>query len=115
MDKTQLTTIIATALVSVVAKEVITWLVAILKTLQVSGDVQAKFKKVFSKRNCSILYDVLALAFYIGILVNFGLSTSAASRLDILIAIGAVIAAFFCVFSLLLNIYKWQQERVATK
>lgn len=111
MDRTQLITIAITAVISVVAKEMVTWLISAIKSAAAFVTFRDKFKAFFNKRNRDILSDVFAIIFFVGVLVNFASSNGTASRLEVLIAIGSVIAILICIFSLLINIAKWSIER----
>src|SRR5438128_196230 len=111
MDKTQLITIAVTAVVSVIAKEVVVWLVGLVKTLSVIGTIKARFKAAFSKNNRAIMKDALALAFYVVLLVYFVRDDSPPTRLVILLMIGIVFAILVMLVSLLWDIGKAQVAR----
>lgn len=106
MDKTQLLTIVITAVVSVIAKEFITWLVTIVKDASAIRTAGAKLRVVFSKPNRAVMMDVFAIVFYISVLVNFGRGDSSPTRLEILIVIGAVLALIFMGIALIVDIVK---------
>lgn len=106
MDKTQLVTIIITAIVSVTAKEVIIWLVGLLKNTQSAKNIKVLISFAFNKTNRAVIYDLLALSFYATILVNFAIDKTSPNRLDILIAIGAVLASILMIIFLFLDVLK---------
>jgi len=106
MDKTQLLTIVITALVSVLGKELITWLVGLVKGTAAVSSARAKLKAIFSKANRAVMIDVLSILFYVGVLVNFALGESAPTRLEVLLIIGAVIALIVMAIALLIDIAK---------
>lgn len=106
MDKTQLVTIAVTALISVTAKEVVTWLVALLKNTAAAKTITAKIKAMFTEANRAVFFDILVLLFYVVVLVNFALDKAAPTKLDILIAIGAVLACVFMSIALFIDIFK---------
>jgi hypothetical protein len=59
MDRHQLVTIAITALVSVTAKEVLTWLVAWAKIKAASETIKAKTKSIFNKNSLRIVVDAV--------------------------------------------------------
>ena len=108
MDKAQLITIVITAVVSVVAKEVIIWLVSLFKGNSAAKTFAAKLRALFTKSNLEIAGSLLALIFYIGVLINFALAEAPPTRLEILLIIGAVFAILFVGLNLLFEIAKAQ-------
>jgi hypothetical protein len=72
MDRSQLTTIAVTAVVSVIAKEVVTWLIAAVKKTATTATTSAKLSVIFNKINFFILCDLLAITSYLGFLVYLG-------------------------------------------
>jgi hypothetical protein len=83
MDTKQLVTIAVTAAVSVIAKEAITWLFTWAKTKSTSETSKAVAKKIFSKNNRRIMWDVLCLSNAIFIFLRKVHETSPISRLTI--------------------------------
>lgn len=63
MDKRQLLTIVVTATVSLIVREVGSWLLASAKLLSASDTTKAKLRSLFKKSNLSIMWDVLCLVF----------------------------------------------------
>lgn len=62
MDRKQLVTIAITAVLSVTAREVFTWIVAWAKAKAQSETTRATARTVFSKKNRKIIWDVLWFA-----------------------------------------------------
>ena len=58
MDKKQLVTIAVTAVVSVIAKELVTWLLAFARIQVLSDRTREKARKAFSQNNRSIMWAV---------------------------------------------------------
>lgn len=100
MDKTQLITIAIAALAGAVAKALVDWVVSIIRTTEAVIAVTAKIKIIFSKTNRKILTEILSSLFYAAVLVNFAISESAPTRLEILLIIGASLALIFMLFML---------------
>ncbi len=111
MDKTQLITIAIAALAGAVAKELVGWIVSIIKTTELVSAVAAKIKIIFSKNNRKVFTDVLSLLFYAAVLVNFAISESAPTRLEILLIIGASLALIFMLFMLSWHISEASRAR----
>jgi len=110
MDKTQLITIIITAVVSITAKELITWLISLTKKLSVLHTIKEKLKVIFNKTNRAIISDILALLLYVAFLIYFALAEGDATRIEILLVIGATIAVLFLSLSLIFKIVKLKIE-----
>ena len=106
MDKTQLITIAISALFGAVAKSLVSWIVSIIKTTKIVSAVTAKIKIVFSKTNRAVIFDIIALLFYVAVLINFALDKTAPTRLEILIAIGAILACLIMVITLSIDTFK---------
>jgi hypothetical protein len=70
MDRHQLVIIAITAVISVVAKEVVMWLVSLVKTIAVTETIRKKVKKIFSKNNLNIILDILVISFDLWVLVR---------------------------------------------
>ena len=111
MDKTQLITIAIAALAGAVAKALVDWIVSIIKTTETVIAVTAKIKIIFSKTNRKVLTDILSLLFYAAVLVNFAISESAPTRLEILLIIGASLALIFMLFMLSWHISEASRAR----
>jgi threonine/homoserine/homoserine lactone efflux protein len=107
MDKT-LTTILITAVVSVIAKEFLTWLVSVIKNMSAAKTLASKFRALFTRKNLEIFGNLLAMIFYIGILVNFARTDTPPTRMEILIIIGSVIAILFVSLNLLIEFAKFR-------
>lgn len=65
LDRKQLITIAVTAIVSVTFREVFTWLTSFAKASALNPATKQTAKKVFSKNNRYIMFDVAWLAFSI--------------------------------------------------
>ncbi len=104
MDKTQLITIIVSALAGAIAKPLIEWLISVVKTTEIAKAITAIAKKAFSKNNRVVIFDLLSLSFYVVVLVSFALDEASPTKLDILIAIGASLACLVMSVSLVFHI-----------
>lgn len=91
MDSHTFTTILITTVVTAVAKEVITWLVELVKSSAAASTITTTVKTVFSRRNLSIGSDILILGFYVAGLAYMVNQPGAASRLDVLLILCACI------------------------
>jgi len=111
MSKTQIVTIIITAVVSVTAKELITWFISVFKNLSAIKTLKGKLKSLFSKPNRVIMTDTFTIVFYSGYLVYFSLRDEPPSRIEILLAFGATFAVIFMIFRLLFHIDKRQIDK----
>jgi hypothetical protein len=111
MDKTQLTTIVISAVAGAIAKELIGWTISAIKSLSLIPTGYEKLRAFFRGRNGDILINLINLAFYVGVLVYFVLLDSPISRFEILLVVGAMFFTLFFVISLLWNIYRWREER----
>jgi hypothetical protein len=111
MDKTQLITIAISALFGAVAKSLVDWLASIIKTTHTVSAVTAKIKIIFSKSNRAVMFDMLSLLIYVGVLVNFYLSEGSPTRLEILLIVGASLAVIFMLLVLFWDISKAVNER----
>lgn len=100
MDKTQLITIAIAALAGAVAKALVDWIVSIIKTTETVIAVTAKIKIILSKANRKVLTDILAVPFYAAVLVNFAISETTPTRLEILLIIGASLVLIFMLLTL---------------
>ncbi len=87
-------------------KSIVSWVVSIIKTTATVRAVVAKLKIAFSKTNRAVMFDILSLLFYVAVLVNFALDKAAPTRLDILIAIGAVLACLVMIVVLSVDVFK---------
>jgi heme/copper-type cytochrome/quinol oxidase subunit 4 len=95
MDKTQLVTIVITAVIAVLAKELTMWVVRLIKSMSVLKTIAAKVKTLFSKNNLLIVMDIAMLAFYVFLLVFFTRNDSPPSRIEILLMIFCVLVVIF--------------------
>lgn len=72
MDKSQFMTIVITAVVSVMAKEMVSWSAALVKKIAMAQTTRAKLKAMFSKTSLRIMWDLLVIALYTTIVVSVG-------------------------------------------
>jgi len=87
MDKKQLVTIVITAVISVTAKELFAWLFSLMKITVVNETVRQKARKLFSKNNRRIMFDIFCLLFT-GIIMSHDLLRSTPiTRLDIVLIV----------------------------
>ncbi len=111
MDKIQLITIAISTVFGMVLKSIISWIVSIIKTTETVKAITAKLKIVFSKTNRAIMFKVLILLFYVGVLVNFSISESTPTRFEILLIIGAAFTIIFVALFLIWDISVAVNER----
>jgi len=104
MDTAQLTTILVTAVISVIAKEVSMWLWALVKLTATTATVRAKVNAMFTKSNLDILLHLFLTGFYLYIVVSVGWTDDRVSGKDMLIIIGSLIASVFMAVSLIIKI-----------
>ena len=62
MDKHQLVTIAITAVISVTAKELLTWVFRRAKIIATTDTTKKKARQIFSKNNRRIVFDLLLLS-----------------------------------------------------
>jgi hypothetical protein len=63
MDKNQLVTIAVTTAVTVIIREVLTWLVAFVKSTATREVIRAKLRAIITKNKLTILADVFGLSY----------------------------------------------------
>ena len=115
MDKTQLITIVVTAVITAIAKEVVVWLVGIVKSLSMIKTIKAKLKAIFNKTNRTIIREAFTITLYLAFFVYFARDPSPPTRFEILLAIGIVFAMFVSVVNLLINIVKIKMAQTENK
>jgi hypothetical protein len=100
MDKSQLETIAVTALISVMAREVFTWIFSLAKSQVAKETTKAKVKKMFHPYIIVTIWNILALSFSVFMLVSNIRKTSPITRQDVLLISFWSIAAMlnFCLF-----------------
>lgn len=94
------------AVFGALATPLVNWIISIIKSTETVKFVTEKSEVIFSKHNRAVIYDILSILFYVAVLINFSLDKSTPTKLDILIAIGAVFACLVMFFSLLIDISK---------
>lgn len=101
MDQKQLVTIAVTALISVTAKEVITWLLSLAKSQVAKETTREKARKIFNKNNRAVIWDVFWLSASVFILVGDLRKTSPITRLDIFfITLWLFMSALYAIFTI---------------
>lgn len=106
METNQLTTIAVTAVVSVIAKEVIIWLWATAKKFAVAETTRAKIKVAFSPENRAILTELLLIGFYSYLIISTGWTDKSISGKDILIILGSSVLVLATIITLLFDLAK---------
>jgi hypothetical protein len=114
MDSSQLTTIAVTAVISVIAKEVFTWAVALFKTMVTAETTRARLKAIFSKTNLRIMSDLPAIATYTVIIAWMGWTDEPLSGKSFLIVMAAIVLNIVVIVDLLWNIAQALEAREAT-
>jgi hypothetical protein len=111
LDKTQLVTIAVTAVISVIAKELVQWLWGMFKTLSITNTIKAKVRGILTKNNLKIFWDIVGLSFYGGVLVQFALQDSSPTRLEILLMMGAAFMILVTGISLIYHLAQASIDR----
>jgi hypothetical protein len=93
MDKISLTTIAVTALITIVAKELYAWVLSIAKMQIAKETTKAAARKVFSKRNLLIVWDICLVSGSIFFLVGWLRMTTPITRLDVALIPAFIIAS----------------------
>ena|SRR3989442_944647 len=83
MDRSQLVTIAVTALISVTAKEVITWLVSLAKSQVRKETTKAKARKIFNKNSFAVVWSTAAISISVYFLVSDIRRNSPISGIDV--------------------------------
>ena len=113
MENSQLTTIVVTAVVSVIAKEVVIWLWATAKKFAVAETTRAKIKIAFNPENRAVLTDLLLIGFYSYLIISTGWTDKSVSGKDILIILGSTALLLVVVISLLFDLTKLAVKKKA--
>jgi hypothetical protein len=104
MDKKQLVTIAVTAVISVIAKEAITWLISFAKISAVRNTTKESVRKIFSKNNRAIILDLFLLGLNITLLVYRMRQITVVTRFDILVLPFYLFSILFWVGSLIFHV-----------
>ena len=115
MDNSSLTTIAVTAVISVIAKEVLTWAVAWVKTIAMAQTTRARLKAIFNSTSLRIIWDLATVVMYTGIIVWIGWIDEPLSGKALLIVVGAVFCDMVCIISLLVDIHRALAQRDAAR
>ena len=111
MDNSTLVTIVITAVVSVIAKELMLWVISVVKSTTAAATVKAKLVVVFTRTNVAILTDILAFIFYCFVLAYFAIAPDAPSRIEILLSFFAAIFMLVMAFSLTFRIVRARRKQ----
>lgn len=84
MDRAQLITIVVSALIGALAKEIVGWLVSTVKGLTLIPTAYGKFKAFYNGPDGGILANFLNLFFFVGLLIYFARKDGATSNLDVI-------------------------------
>ena len=115
MDNNQLITIAVTAVISVIAKEVLTWAVALVKAMAMAQTIRAKLKAMFSRTSLRIMWGLATVVMYTGIIVWIGWTDEPLSGKSLLVIVAAAFFDLVCIISLLVDIGKAIVQQEARK
>jgi len=104
MDRHQLFIIVLTAVISVTAKELLTWVLAAVKLSETSRVAREKVKRTFSKSNLTIMFDLVWLAVLLGLVIAFVRGTTQPTRMDILRVVAYSIGFVFWCIALMVDL-----------
>jgi hypothetical protein len=115
MDKKQLVTIAVTTVVSVIAREVIAWLVALVKSTATRETTREKLRKAITKRRLLIVADTFGLLYGIWLFVRILLDKTPINRLEIAFISAYTVNLIYWTARLFLDsadaILKWYEQR----
>ncbi|HKW64873.1 MAG TPA: hypothetical protein VJN89_20125 [Candidatus Acidoferrum sp.] len=77
-------TIVVTAVISVVAKEFLAWVVSLTRTMAARASIKKKLERVFSKKNRTIILDLFVILFALWTLIRDIRNPRPFVRMDIL-------------------------------
>jgi hypothetical protein len=114
MDSTQIWTILITAVVSVVAKEVVQWLLSLAKKMSFPGKVMERVRPFLSRRFLAIVVDLLFIGALLLVLGVRFLSSEPATRQDVLIMGAILIGLAFMMFAFVVDLIKlaWHLHKI---
>jgi hypothetical protein len=112
MDRAQLVTIAVTAVISVIAKEVVTWAVSLVRTLSVIKTIREKVKKIFSRNNLAIFGNLFWLAWLVVLLAHEVRKSTPPTRVEIALIVALIVGIVFQIGFLTFHITWIQAERV---
>jgi len=104
MEKAEFIKLLLAAVVGGLLKELVSWLISFTKV--------SLFGPMW-KHSRSVLTDLLACCFYGVLLVRFGMTDGAATKLDVLLMMGCSLGFLVCAISLLISVAKWKVAREA--
>lgn len=85
-----------------VTKEVVVWLVSVVKSAAAFGAVKA----VFNRTNLAIVGELLALALYVYLIIRTGWTDDPVTGKDVLIMAGSALGALIFIANLLFRLAK---------
>jgi hypothetical protein len=103
MDKSKLITIVVTAVITAIAKELVTWLLSVTKTLSTRATLRAKVKALFSKYNRAVFLDMGFVIFSTLTLIQVLRDKSPVTRFDVFLIVLCMLAIPMSVFALLID------------
>jgi hypothetical protein len=102
MEKAELIKLLLAAVVGGLLKELVTWLIGFTKV--------SLFGPMW-KHSRSVLTDLFTCCFYGLLLVRFGMTDGAATKLDVLLMMGCGLGFLVCAISLLVSVVRWKVAR----
>jgi hypothetical protein len=106
MGKSQLMTIVVTAVVTAIAKELVNWVLAMVKKIATAQTTRAKLKAMFSKTSLRIMWDLLVIALYTTIVVSVGWTDGPLSGKALLTLAALVLLEVVAIASFLVDVHK---------
>ena len=120
MDTNQLITIAVTAVVSIIARELITWLFAGAKSLSASKEATVKVKTIFTKTKTArtLIWDLANLGFSIFVLASKFRRTDPIDRWEVFLITLLSFGIMFWLSKLAFDLGRWsvrRQENIDSK
>lgn len=91
MDSSQVISHVITAVLAVIAKDVVKWAWDLVKKTAATATTSAKAKAMFSKINLLILFDLLAIAAYVNLIVEKGWTDQPITGKSVLVIVVLVV------------------------
>ena len=104
MEQAEIVKLLLAAVVGGLLKELVAWLISFSKVSLLG---------LMWKHSRSVLMNVLACSFYGVVLFRFGITETAATRIDVLIMIGCALGLLICAFALLISVAHWMHASKA--
>jgi hypothetical protein len=112
MDHKQLVTIAITAVISVIAKEVVVWLLSFAKNLSTSKTVTQTAKKIFHPSNWGIMVDFSCLLLWLFIFRTVMRGPNPPYRGDVLdIVVSFIAVVFYVVRFVIVLLVRWNERQ----